>query len=80
MQDFNVFYLEGFFFFSTLLRVSKQGIGSSVSLVLMIIDLEVVIREFLSPADLSEAQIFYVHELLKVVMVGKHKNFILRAF
>ena len=45
----------------------------------MIIDLEVVTREFLSLADLSGNQTLCVHELWEVVIVGKHKDFMLRA-
>ena len=55
VQDLDVFCSKGLFLCSTLLRVLRQGIGSSVSLTLTIIDLEVVAREFLGPADLSEA-------------------------
>ena len=79
MQDFVDFCLKGLFLLSTPLKVSKQGINSSISLALTIIDLELVMKEFLSPADLFGAQTLYVHELLEVVMVGKHENFMLRA-
>ena len=80
MQNFDVLCLEGLFRLSTLLKVSRQGIGSSISFALMIIDSKVVIKEFLSPADLSKAQTLSVHESLEIVMVGKYKDFLLRAF
>ena len=80
VEDFDVLGIESFFLFCTLLRVLRQGISSSVSLTLTIIDLKVVTREFLSPADLSGAQTLRVHKLLEVVMVGKHKNFMSKAF
>ena len=79
MQDFDVLCSEGLFLFCTSLRVSRQGISSSVSFALTIIDLEVVTREFLGPADLSGAQTLCIHELLEVVMVGKQEDFMLRA-
>ena len=79
VQNLDVLRLEGVFLLNTLLRVLKQGIGSSVSLALMIIDLNVVTREFLSPADLSGALTLRVHESSEVVMVGEHKDFMLRA-
>ena len=79
MQNLDVFCLEGVFFLSTLLRVLRQGIGSSVSLALTIIDLEMITREFLSQADLPGAQTFCVHESSEIVMVGKHKDFMSRA-
>ena len=68
------------FFFSIPLGVLRQGINSSVSFALTIIDLKVVIKEFLGPVDLSEAQTLCVHKSLEVVMVGKNKNFMSRVF
>ena len=56
VQDLDVLCSEGFFLCSTLLTVLRQGIGSSISLALTIINLEVVAREFLGPTDLSGAQ------------------------
>lgn len=47
---------------------------------LVIVDLKIVPREFLGPADLSKAQAFYIHELTKIVMVGQYKDFVLTAF
>ena len=48
VQNLDVFYSEDVFLLNTPLRILRQGIGSSVSLALTIIDLEVVTREFLS--------------------------------
>ena len=79
VQNLDILCLEGFFFLSTPLGVLKQGISSCVSFVLIIIDLDVITREFLSPVDLSEAQTLCVHEPTEVFMVGKHKNFMSRA-
>ena len=45
----------------------------------MIINSELITREFLSLADLLGAQTLHVHELSEVVMVGKHEDFMLRA-
>ena len=55
VQNLDVLHSESVFLLSTLLRVSRQGIGSSISLALTIIDSEVVTREFLSPAVLFGA-------------------------
>ena len=79
IEDFDVLGSENFFFFYTLLRVLRQGVSSSICLTLTIINLEVVTREFLGQADLSRAQTLYVYELAEVVVVRKHKNFMLRA-
>ena len=79
MQDFEILCSEGVFFLSVPLGISRQGISSSVSFALTIIDLEVVTRECLGPADLSGAQTLCIHESSEVVIVGKHKDFMLRA-
>ena len=79
VQNLDVLCSEGLFLLSTPLRVSRQGIGSSVSLALMIVDSEVVTRELLGPADLSGAQTLRLHEPTEVVVVGKHENFMSRA-
>ena len=55
VQNLDVLRSERVFLLSTLLRVSRQGIGSSVSLALTRIDSKVVARELLGPADLSGA-------------------------
>ena len=80
MQDLDVLGTENFFLFCTLLRVSKQGIGSSVSLALIIVNLKVVTKGFLGPANLSEAQTLCAYEPTKVVMVGEYKHLMVGAF
>ena len=80
MQDFDVFGAEDVFFLKTLLGVLKQGISSSVSFALTIVDLEVVAREFLGPADLSGAQTLRLHEPAEVVVVGEYEHLMLRPF
>ena len=80
MQNLDVLRLEGLFLLSTPLRVSRQGIGSSVSLELTIVDLEIVTREYLGPADLSGAQTLHVHESAEVVVVGEYEHLMLGAF
>ena len=55
VQDFDIFCLESLFFLRTLLKISKQGISSFVSFALIIIDLKMVMREFLGPANLLAA-------------------------
>ena len=80
VQDFDVLRAENFFLFCTLLRVLRQGISSAVSLALMVIDSEVVTREFLGPADLSGAQTLRVHKPAEVDIVGEYKHLILKPF
>ena len=80
VQNLDVLRSEGVLLLSTQLRVLRQGISSSVSLALTIIDLEVVARELLGPANLSGAQTLRVHEPAKVVVVGEYKHLMLGAF
>ena len=80
MQDFDVFGAEGVFFLRTLLRVSRQGINSSVSFALTIVDSEVVAREFLGSSDLPGAQTLCLHEPTEVVVVGEYEHLMLRPF
>ena len=79
VQNLDVLCLEVVFLLSTPLRVSRQGIGSSVSLALTIINSEVVTRELLGPADLSGAQTLCVHESAEVVVVGEYEHLMPRA-
>ena len=79
MEDFDVLGLKSLFLFYTLLRVLRQGIGSFMSLAQIIIDLELITREFLSPMDLLRAQTLSVYEFTEVVVVGKYKHLMLRA-
>ncbi len=46
----------------------------------MIIDLEVVSRELLGPADLTRAQAFRIHKSTEVIMVSKDKDLVFVAF
>ena len=80
VQDFNVLGVEGLFFLCISLRLSRQDISSSVSLALTIDDLEVVVREFLGPADLPGAQTLCLYEPTEVVMVGEYKHLMLKPF
>ena len=79
MQNLDILGSEGLFLLSTPLRVMRQDIGSSVCLALSVIDLKVVTRELLGPANLSGAQTLLFHESLEVVIVVKYEDFMLRA-
>ena len=70
MQNFDLLGSMGLFFFCTLLRISRQGVSSSICLAPIIIHSKVVTKEFLSPVDVFAAQPLCVHVLTEVVMVG----------
>ena len=54
LKDFHILSLKNFFFALAPLRVARQSISSSISLALAIIDVEIVARQLLGPADLAE--------------------------
>ena len=39
-----------------------------------------ILREFLGPADLSEAQVLCINETTEIIVVRKDKNLMLAAF
>ena len=80
MQDLDIFDAKSVFFFSTPLKVLWQGIGSSVCLALIVIDLEMVARKFLSLADLLKTQTLCVYELTKIVVVCKTEDLVFVIF
>lgn len=80
MQNFDILGSKRFFFFCTLLEVSKQDISRFICRVLTIINSKIISKKFLGPTELSKAQNFCVHKPLEVVVVGKYENFMLRPF
>ncbi len=51
-----------------------------MSFALIIINPKVIPWQLLKPMDLPRMKAFRVHEALKVVIVCKHKNFMLATF
>lgn len=80
VEVYDVFGAESFFLLNTPLRILRQGIRNSICLILVIINLKELIRKFLSVADLFGAQTLYFKKLFEVIIIGKHKNFMLRTF
>lgn len=62
MKDLGILSSKLFFFVWTSLRKARQGVCSSISLALVVINLEVVLRELLSSSDLMRTQAFCIHE------------------
>ena len=62
------------------LRVSGQSISSSINIALVIINTEMVAKQLLGLADLTEAQSFRIHEPTKVIMIDEHQNLVLAVF
>ena len=58
----------------------RQSICSRICLALAIVDLEMISRELLGPADLFGAQTLCIHETTEVVVIRKDKNLMLAIF
>ena len=80
MKNSSILSLKDFFLVLAFLRKAQQGISSCVGLTLTVINPEVILREFLSPANLTRAQTLCVHKLSKVIMIGENKNFVFAVF
>ena len=70
MENLGVLSTKLFFLIMAPLGEVRKGICSTICLALTIIDSKMIMREFLSLADLSKAQTLRVHEPTEVVMVG----------
>ncbi len=71
MKNFSILISECFFLGLASLGEARQSISRSISFSLTVIDLEVVSREFLGPADLAGAQTLRIHESTGVVVVSE---------
>lgn len=80
MTNLSVFISESFFLCLVFLGKTRLDINCNISLSLIIIDSEVVLKEFLSPIDLTKTQAFCIYELTKGFMVSKDKDLIFVAF
>lgn len=46
----------------------------------MVIDLKVILRQFLYPMNVTRTETFCIYKLIEVIMVSKDKNLIFAAF
>ncbi len=80
MKNLSILISERFFLDLASLEEARQSLSRSISFCLMIIDLEVVSRELLGPADLTRAQAFHIHESTEVIMISKDEDLVFAAF
>ena len=80
MKNSNVLSPKLFLFILVSLRKTKQCVCSTICLALMIINPKMIPEKLLGPMDLAGAQVLCIHETTKVVVIGKHKDFVLAAF
>ena len=80
MKNLSILSLKLFIFIFVFLRKMRQYICSSICLILTIINKKIVPEELLGPTDLFRAETLYIHKVAKVVVIGKHKNFVFATF
>lgn len=54
--------------------------NSFISFAFIIIDLKIILREFLNQTDLFGIQTFYIYESSKFIMIDQYENFMLKIF
>ena len=80
MKDLTILNMKLIFFILASLEESWQSVSSCICLALVIIDLKMVLREFLGAMDFLGAQTFCIHETTEIIVVCKDKNFMFAAF
>ena len=80
IKNLSILILKRYFLGLALLWEVREDISRNISLSLTIIDLEVVSRELLGPADLMRAQAFCIHEWMEVIIVSQNKNLVFAVF
>ena len=80
MKNLDIFISKYFFLNLTSLWEVRQGISRNISLPRMVIDLRVVSRKLLGPADLSRTQTFCINESTEVIIVSKDEDLVFAAF
>ncbi len=80
MKNLRVLSLEDLFLGLASLREAKPGVNSNISFSLAIIDLQVILREFLGSLDLFGNQALDIRQLVKIVVVNKNKDLVFAIF
>ncbi len=80
MENLGVLSSESIFLSLASLEEARQGISSSISFSLAIVDPEVIPGEFLGSTDFPGTQALGIHEWAEIVVVGQDENLIFAAF
>ncbi len=80
VKNLGVLIFESLFLGLAPLREAKQAISRSISFFLIIIDLEVISRELLGPADLAGAPTPCIYESKEVVVISEDKDLVFAVF
>lgn len=79
VKNLRIPIFKSFFLSLAFLGKARQYISSPISFSLMIIYLEMVLREFFYPVDLTKTETFCIYELVKVIIVSKDKDLVFAA-
>lgn len=80
IKNLDILFSKRFFLDLVSLGKVRQGVSSSISLLLTIIDFKVVLQEFLTLMDLTRTQTFCIYKSSEVIMVNKDEDLIFIAF
>ena len=80
MKDLAILSSELIFLILVSLQKPQQSICSCICFALAVVNLKMVLRELLGPADLSGAQTLRINKATKVVVVCKDKYLVLATF
>lgn len=73
-------YLACKIVFSILLKILRKNIYSFFNLVLIIVNLKIILKEFLSSITLFKTPIFYIYKITNFVIIYKEKIFLFTIF
>lgn len=79
-KNLEILIFESFFFNLAIFERVKQDISYNISLFFIIVDLEIVLREYLGLAYLMKIQAFCIYKSIEVIMISKDKSLIFIAF
>lgn len=80
MQDFGIFGLKIIYFALNFLKKIQKSINSFNSLVLVIINLEIIRKKLLSILYLFETLTLNIHKISKFIVIDKDKNLVFITF
>lgn len=80
MKILGIFSLKICFFILVSLKKAINSVYSFIIFFLIVIDLKVVMKEFLNLKNLKKAQISYIHKFRKIIIVYKDNKFMFKTF
>lgn len=76
VEDTSIFNLKDFFLIRTFLKKAKQDVKYGIGIILLIIYIKILLKDFSGLTNPVKTLTFYIYELLEVIIIDKYKNFI----